>query len=146
MVISGWAHDRLVKRGYGSKTVIVAGLTGLALSMLAMAAVIGQRSIPRLAVVLFLAAFFSWSIWGAVYALLGRMVREAELGTAFGLSNSISFVGAIVGPTATGWMRDLTGSFSASCVFAAVLALAGVALVVALRVPARTAAEPASSH
>jgi len=39
MVISGWAHDRLVKRGYGSKTVIVAGLTGLALSMLAMAAV-----------------------------------------------------------------------------------------------------------
>src|SRR2546425_8950021 len=146
MVISGWAHDRLVKRGYGSKTVIVAGLTGLALSMLAMAAVIGQRSIPGLAVVLFLAAFFSWSIWGAVYALLGRMVREAELGTAFGLSNSISFVGAIVGPTATGWMRDLTGSFSASCVFAAVLALAGVALVVALRVPARTAAEPASSH
>ena len=146
MVVSGWAHDRLVKRGYGSKTVIVAGLTGLALSMLAMAAVIGQRSLPGLAVVLFLAAFFSWSIWGAVYALLGRMVREAELGTAFGLSNSISFVGAIVGPTATGWMRDLTGSFSASCVFAAVLALAGVALVVALRVPARTAAEPASSH
>src|SRR6266511_416605 len=24
MVVSGWAHDRLVKRGYGSKTVIVA--------------------------------------------------------------------------------------------------------------------------
>ena len=146
MVVSGWAHDRLVKRGYGSKTVIVAGLTGLALSMLAMAAVIGQRSIPGLAVVLFLAAFFCWSIWGAVYALLGRMVREAELGTAFGLSNSIGFVGAIVGLTATGWVRDLTGSFSASCVFAAVLALAGVALVVALRVPARTAGEPASNH
>ena len=146
MVVSGWAHDRLVKRGYGSKTVIVAGLTGLALSMLAMAAVIGQRSIPGLAVVLFLAAFFCWSIWGAVYALLGRMVREAELGTAFGLSNSISFVGAIVGPTATGLLRDLSGSFSASCVFAAVLALAGVVLVVALRMPARTAAEPASNH
>src|SRR3989454_6195965 len=146
MVVSGWAHDRLVKRGYGSTTVIVAGLTGVALSMLAMAAVIGQRSIPGLAVVLFLAAFFCWSIWGAVYALLARMVREAELGTAFGLSNSISFVGAIVGPTATGWVRDLSGSFSASCVFAAVLALAGVVLVVALRVPARTAAEPASSH
>jgi len=77
MVVSGWAHDRLVRRGHGSKPVIVAGLTGLALSMLAMAAVIGQRSIPGLAVVLFLAAFFCWSIWGAVYALLGRMVREA---------------------------------------------------------------------
>ena len=123
MVVSGWAHDRLVERGYGSKTAIVAGLIGLAVSMLAMAAAITQRSIPGLAVVLFLAAFFCWSIWGAVYALLGRMVREAELGTAFGLSNSISFVGAIVGPTATGWVRDLSGSFSASCVFAAVLAL-----------------------
>ena len=144
MVVSGWVHDRLVKRGYGSKTVIVAGLTGLALSMLAMAAVIGQRSIPGLAVVLFLAAFFCWSIWGAVYALLGRMVREAELGTAFGLSNSIGFVGAIVGLTATGWVRDLTGSFSAGCGFAAVLALTGVALVVALRVPARTAVGPAA--
>ena len=146
MVVSGWAHDCLVKRGYGSKTVIVAGLTGVALSMLAMAVVIGQRSIPGLAVVLFLAAFFCWSIWGAVYALLGRMVRAAELGSAFGLSNSIGFVGAIVGLTATGWVRDLSGSFSASCVFAAVLALAGVVLVVALRVPARTAAEPASNH
>src|SRR5438093_4322288 len=146
MAVSGWAQDRLVKRGYASKTVIVAGLTGLAVSMLGMAVVISARSIPGLAAVLFLAAFFCWSIWGAVYALLGRMVRRAELGTAFGPSNSISFVGAIVGPTATGWVRDLSGSFSASCVFAAVLALAGVALVVALRAPARTAAEPASNQ
>ena len=93
MVVSGWAHDRLVERGYGSKTAIVAGLIGLALSMLAMATAITQRSIPGLAVVLFLAAFFCWSIWGAFYALLARLVREDELGTAFGLSNSIGFIG-----------------------------------------------------
>ena len=85
--------------------------------------------------VLFVAAFFCWSIWGAVYTLLARMVRPEELGTAFGFSNSISFVGAIVGPTATGWVRDLTGSFSAGCVLASILALVGVALAVALRVP-----------
>ena len=137
MVVSGWVHDRLVKRGHGSKTVIVAGLTGVAVSMLAMAAVISQRSIGALAIVLFVAAFFCWSIWSAVYALLGRMVRQEELGTAFGLSNSISFVGAIVGPTATGWARDLAGSFSAGCVLGAVLAVADVALVFAIRVPPR---------
>jgi MFS transporter, ACS family, tartrate transporter len=135
MVVSGWAHDRLVERGYASKTVIVAGLGGLAVSMLAMALVIAQRSIPGLAVVLFVAAFFCWSIWGAVYTLLARMVHPEGLGTAFGFSNSISFVGAIVGPTATGWVRDLTGSFSAGCVLASILALVGVALAVALRVP-----------
>src|SRR5499427_8091724 len=70
MIVSGWAHDRLVQRGYASKSVIVAGLGGLAVSMLAMAAVIGQRSVLGLAVVLFVAAFFCWSIWGAVYTLL----------------------------------------------------------------------------
>src|SRR5438445_801352 len=112
MVASGWAHDRLIGRGYSSKSVIVAGLAGLTVSMLAMAFVIARRSIPGLAVALFVAAFFCWSIWGAVYALLARLVRPEELGTAFGFSNSISFIGAIVGPTATGWVRDLTGSFS----------------------------------
>jgi MFS family permease len=135
MIASGWAHDRLVERGYGSKSVIVAGLGGLVMSMLAMAAVITQRSIPGLVVVLFAAAFFCWSIWGAVYALLARLVRAEELGTAFGFSNSISFLGAILGPIATGWARDLTGSFAAGCVLAAILAAAGVVLAVALRVP-----------
>jgi MFS family permease len=135
MIASGWAHDRLVGRGYGSKSVIVAGLGGLAVSMLAMAVVIGQRSVLGLAVVLFAAAFFCWSIWGAVYALLARLVRPEELGTAFGFSNSISFLGAILGPIATGWARDLTGSFAAGCVLAAILAVAGVVLAVALRVP-----------
>jgi MFS family permease len=135
MVVSGWAHDRLVRRGGRSKSVILAGLGGLAVSMLAMAVVIGHRSIPGLAAVLFLAAFFCWSIWGAVYTLLAQMVRAEELGTAFGFSNSISFVGAIVGPTATGWLRDLTGSFSSGCVLAATLAGAGVALALVVRVP-----------
>ena len=142
MVASGWAHDYLLERGCSSKTVIVVGLAGVMLSMLAMAVVIAQRSIPALAVVLFVAAFFCWSIWGAVYALLARLVRPEELGTAFGFSNSISFVGAIVGPTATGWVRDLTGSFSAGCLLAAALALIGVVLALAVPVPAAALTPP----
>jgi len=142
MVASGWAHDYLLERGYSSKTVIVVGLAGVTLSMFAMAVVIAQRSIPALAVVLFVAAFFCWSIWGAVYALLARLVRPEELGTAFGFSNSISFVGAIVGPTATGWVRDLTGSFSAGCLLAAALALIGVVLALAIPVPAAALTPP----
>jgi len=142
MVASGWAHDYLLERGYSSKTVIEAGLAGVTLSMFAMAVVIAQRSIPALAAVLFVAAFFCWSIWGAVYALLARLVRPEELGTAFGFSNSISFVGAIVGPTATGWVRDLTGSFSAGCLLAAALALIGVVLALAVPVPAAALTPP----
>jgi predicted MFS family arabinose efflux permease len=142
MVVSGLVHDALIRRGYGSQTVIVAGLAGVAVAMLAMAVVIAQRSIVGLAVVLFVAAFFCWAIWSAVYALLGRMVREDELGTAFGFSNSIGFIGAIVGPIATGWMRDLAGSFSAGCVLAALVAVGGAALTFAVRVPAAEAPAP----
>jgi len=143
MIVGGWAHDRLARRGFESKTVIVAGLAALATSMLAMAAAIAQRSVPALAVLVFLAAFFCWSIWGAVYTLLGRMVRAEDLGAAFGLSNSISFLGAIVGPIATGWARDLSGSFSAGCMLAAVLAIAGVALVSGVRAPSQPVLAPA---
>ena len=143
MIVGGFTHDRLARRGFESKTVIVAGLAALALSMLAMAAVIAQRSVPALAVLVFLAAFFCWSIWGAVYTLLGRMVRAEDLGAAFGWSNSISFVGAIVGPIATGWARDFTGSFSAGCLLAAVLAVAGVALVGGVRAPRQPVLAPA---
>jgi len=143
MIVGGWAHDRLARRGFESKTVIVAGLAALATSMLAMAAAIAQRSVPALAVLVFLAAFFCWSIWGAVYTLLGRMVRAEDLGAAFGLSNSISFLGAIVGPIATGWARDLSGSFSAGCMLAAVLAIAGVALVSGVRAPSQPFLAPA---
>src|SRR5438445_6294484 len=58
MVASGWAHDRLVGRAYSSKSVIVAGLAGLTVSMLAMAVVIARRSIPGLAVALFVPDYF----------------------------------------------------------------------------------------
>jgi predicted MFS family arabinose efflux permease len=143
MIVGGFTHDRLARRGFESKTVIVAGLAALALSMLAMAAVIAQRSVPALAILVFLAAFFCWSIWGAVYTLLGRMVRAEDLGAAFGWSNSISFLGAIVGPIATGWARDFTGSFSAGCLLAAVLAVAGVALVSGVRAPRQPVLAPA---
>jgi predicted MFS family arabinose efflux permease len=142
MIVGGFTHDRLARRGFASKTVIVAGLAALALSMLAMAFVISQRSVPALAVLVFLAAFFCWSIWGAVYTLLGRMVRAEDLGAAFGWSNSISFLGAIVGPIATGWARDLTGSFSAGCLLAAVLAAAGVVLISGVCAPRQPVLAP----
>lgn len=142
MIVGGWAHDRLARRGFEARTVIVVGLSALALSMLAMAVVIVHRSVPGLAVLVFLAAFFCWSIWGAVYTLLGRMVRAEDLGAAFGLNNSISFLGAIVGPIATGWTRDRSGSFSAGCLLAAALAVAGIALVSRVRAPRQPVLAP----
>jgi cyanate permease len=61
------------------------------------------------------------------------MVGGESLGTAFGLLNSISFLGAVAGPPLTGWVRDATGSFTQGCLLAAGVGLVGAALTLALR-------------
>jgi len=127
----------LVDRGYNSKSVI----RGWARRADGVDAGHGHRhrsAIDSVAgVVLFVAAFFCWSIWGAVYALLARLVRPEELGTAFGFSKQHQLHPApIVGPTATGWVARPSPARSApACVLAAILALAGVALAFAVREP-----------
>jgi predicted MFS family arabinose efflux permease len=133
LVAGGWTADRMRRRGVGHLPVISAGLTALAISTALMAAAIAQRAPVALALTLFAAAFFCWSIWAAVYAALGEMVGGESLGTAFGLLNSISFLGAVAGPPLTGWVRDATGSFTQGCLLAAGVGLVGAALTLALR-------------
>ena len=76
-----------------------------------MAFVIAQRSIPGLAVVLFVAAFFCGSIWGSLHAPGSAGARQ---GTGHGVRLPHQHqLRRLLGPTAIGWVRDLTGSFSA---------------------------------
>lgn len=135
LVVGGWTDDRLRRRGVGHTAVIAVGLAALALSAAAMAGAIASRSPLALAVTLFAAAFFCWSIWPPVYALLGDMVNPASLGTGFGLLNSVSFLGAVAGPPITGWVRDAAGSFGPGCLLAALVALVGAGLSLAVRPP-----------
>ena len=141
LVTGGWADDRLRRRGVRHRTIVATGLVALAASMGAMALALARGSSPGVGVTLALAAFFVWGIWGSAYALLGELVRAADLGAAFGLFNSICFVGAIVGPAVTGWVRDLTGTFAGGCALAVLVALAGAAIATATPppVPARDA-------
>ncbi len=133
LIAGGWTNDRLRRRGVGHTVVIAVGLVALALSAGAMAAAITYRSPLGLAVALFVSAFFCWSIWPPVYSLLGEMVSADSLGTGFGLLNSVSFLGAVVGPPITGWVRDAAGSFSPGCLLAALVALVGAGLSLAVR-------------
>jgi MFS family permease len=136
LIGGGWTDDRLRRRGFGHTVVIAVGLAALALSAAAMAAAISYRSSFGLAVTLFATAFFCWSIWPAIYALLGDMVSPDSLSTGFGLLNSVSFLGAVAGPPITGWVRDAAGSFSHGCLLAALVALVGAGLSLAVRPPA----------
>ena len=78
-------------------------------------------------------SFFLWGTWGPSYALLAERFPPGILGTAFGLYNTICFVGAVVGPFLTGWVKDVTGSFAWGCYGAAVVA--GLGAIVALAFP-----------
>jgi predicted MFS family arabinose efflux permease len=130
-VVGGWIDDRLWRRGVPHAWVMAGGLVALAAGTGAMALTIAARSPLGLALALVAAAFFAWSIWGAVYADLGEVVRPENLGTAFGFLNSIAFIGAIVGPTVTGLVRDVAGTFAAGCWVAAVVAVAGALIALA---------------
>lgn len=138
LVAGGWTDDRVRRHGLGHTTVIAVALAMLALAVAAMAGAIGYRSPLALAVALTVAAFFCWSMWAAVYTLLGDLVSRESLGTAFGLLNSVSFVGAIVGPPLTGWLRDAAGSFAPGCLLAALVAVAGTVLSLTMRASAFT--------
>lgn len=137
LVAGGWVDDRMRRRGVRHTTVMAVSLAALAASMAGMALALARGSLPGLGATLPVAAFFVWAIWGSAYALLSEMVAAADLGVAFGLFNSLCFVGAIVGPAVTGWTRDLTGTFASGCALAAAVALAGVAIAALVPAPAR---------
>jgi predicted MFS family arabinose efflux permease len=145
MIAGGVADDRLSRRRGGHAAVIAMGLGSLAVAMAVMALVVGGRSPLALAATLLVAAFFCWSIWSAVYALLGETVRPGDLATAFGCCNSLCFLGAVAGPWLTGLTRDLTGSFATGCGVAAAVAAMGGALSLVVRGSAPPERPPASA-
>jgi predicted MFS family arabinose efflux permease len=136
LIAGGWVSDRALGAGIARTTVLTGAYLGAAVAAAASAlAVEGQAAPATLAVALFAVNLFGWSVWGPSFALLGAAFRGGDLGTAFGLFNAITVVGAIVGPAVTGWTRDLTGSFSAGLWLSAGVTLAGALIVAATRCP-----------
>lgn len=130
----GWLADRAQERGLSRKVVI--GLTILlaGVSIGGMGRVIETKgSVGLVAFFMMATSFFLWGTWGPSYALLAERFPPGILGTAFGFYNTVCFVGAVVGPFLTGWVKDLTGSFAWGCYGAAVVA--GLGAVVAMAFP-----------
>ena len=55
--------------------------------------------------------FFIAGLWPPLYAIIAESAPPKALGTVFGLSNSIAFLGAILAPILIGIMKDRTDSF-----------------------------------
>jgi ACS family D-galactonate transporter-like MFS transporter len=127
LLLSGLVADRFHRRGLPRKRIIAGTLFLTALSVMGMGLVVHARGPAWLLIVFMLgASFFFWCAWGPAYAIFGEMFPPSVLGRAFGLYNTTCFLGAIVGPVATGMIRDLTGSFAAALFGAGALCLLSV--------------------
>jgi len=61
-----------------------------------------------------------------LYAVAQTLAGPKASGKWMGLQNGLGNISGIVGPICTGWMIDLTGSFSVAFLAAAGVALVGV--------------------
>ena len=79
------------------------------------------------------ASFFMAASYAPMFGIWAALVPASALGVTFGAGNTVSFVGSLVAPPLTGWIRDTTGSFAAGFLVSAALLLGGTLLVMAVR-------------
>jgi ACS family D-galactonate transporter-like MFS transporter len=134
LLLSGILADRFHRSGLPRKAIIAGALCLTALSVGSMGLVLHAHGPNRLLILSLLAtSFFVWCAWGPAYAIFGDLFPPAVLGRAFGLYNSVCFIGAVAGPVVTGKIRDLTGSFATALVAMGALCLLSVLTALALR-------------
>ncbi len=77
-------------------------------------------------------------VFSLLLALPVQMVETKKVGRAAGAILSIGYVGALIGPPAAGYLRDLTGNFSAAFLATAFVGLAAAGLSYGLPEPPPT--------
>ncbi len=140
---SGYFSDLVVKKGKGRKLLMVVEI--LALSFLIW--MIGRSaaskwSVSIMLILVLLAGFFLWSFFAPFYALISDLVPKEVLGTTFGLSNTICFMGSLIAPWLTGALRDLTGNFAWGFYSAAILLWFGALSIAIVKPVFRWGPEP----
>jgi len=132
---SGYFSDLVVKKGKGRKLLMVVEILALSFLVWMIGTSAALKWSPSLMLILvLLAGFFLWAFFAPFYALIADLVPKEILGTTFGLSNTICFIGSLIAPWLTGALRDVTGNFAWGFYSAAILLLFG-ALSIAIVKP-----------
>jgi MFS family permease len=134
LALTGFVSDRLARKGKGRKVVIAFEFFLISFCMLALGYGLRVKmNISLFTFFFFMAGFFIWGHWAAFYALLPEIVPYEILGTAYGLTNTIHFMGSLIAPWATGWIKDVTASFSWGLYLAAIFCVSGGILILGVR-------------
>jgi len=132
--LTGFVSDRLARKGKGRKGLIAIEFFLISFCMLALGYGLKTKmNIYLFILFFFMAGFFIWGHWAAFYALLPDIVPYEILGTAYGLTNTIHFTGSLIAPWMTGWVKDVTASFSWGLYLAAIFCFLGGILILAVR-------------
>ena len=133
LITVGALSDRLLRRGVPRRTII-AGMIAITAVMVACVGVVVQARGPvwLLALVVFVTSFCFWGTWAPVYALTAELAPRRAMGIAFGVLNGVAFIGALIAPYVTGWIKDWSGSFAGGCYLAALVQVAAVPVALAM--------------
>ena len=132
----GALSDRLLARGIPRRTVVAGMIAATAVMVAIVGAVVQARGpVWLLGLVVFVCSFCFWGTWGPAYALTAELAPRRAMGIAFGVLNGVAFIGAIVAPYVTGWIKDWSGSFAGGCYLAAVVCVVAVPIALAIGAP-----------
>ncbi len=132
--LTGFVSDRLARRGKGRKGLIAIEFFLISFCMLVLGYGLKTKmNVYLFTIFFFLAGFFIWGHWAAFYSLLPDMVPYEILGTTYGLTNTFHFLGSLIGPWATGWVKDRTASFSWGLYLVGIFCILGGILIFTVR-------------
>jgi MFS transporter, ACS family, D-galactonate transporter len=122
--VGGWLADRAVRSGKSRKTLalICTGVYSVLVLIFGYTVSGSGEQLPSLALLgllLFSSGVFFNALQPIVQGMTGDMVPASERGSAFGMLNLVSEIGAVLSPVVSGILRDATGSWSTGVYVAA---------------------------
>ncbi|WP_007026202.1 MFS transporter [Saccharomonospora iraqiensis] len=111
----GWLADRALRSGRGRKPLLISFSVIYSLLVFCFALSIsggGTPSLWLLGLILFCSGLFFNALQPIAQGMTGDLVPDAQRGSAFGLLNLVSEIGAVASPVVSGVLRDATGSWS----------------------------------
>lgn len=134
LIVNGSLSDVLYRRGISRKAVVMFDFLGGAMMLGFVGLAIRLKVHPVMLVVLmFCAGFFLFGLFGVLYSLISEITPPGVMGSTFGCTNSINYIGGFSSPWLTGVVRDTTGSFSFGCYLGGCFCLVAALLILSMQ-------------
>jgi MFS family permease len=125
-----------LRRGYGRKPLLVSFTVIYSLLVFVFALSIGAGQKPSLLLLgslLFVSGLFFNALQPIAQGITGDLVPDEQRGSAFGMLNLVSEIGAVASPVVSGVLRDATGSWAVGTWVAGGIMLASAVLYLFVR-------------